>query len=190
MIFLCSLFFIVLSHELGHLLAAKWLKCGVKTFSVGFGKPFFKRKFGQTVYQLAPFLLGGYCELDHELVYSRSKYAFTNKTYKQKVIISLAGVAVNCWISLVSYLLYTITLTPFFLIFGCYSMALGVSNLLPIPCLDGFYPILFLFEKMWGKKKTYKIWEKINNKIFIILIILNVASLPYLGWMIWKGMIL
>jgi regulator of sigma E protease len=103
MIFLVSLVIIIFLHELGHLLAAKLFKCGVKTFSVGFGKPLVKWTFGKTVYQIAPILLGGFCELQDELKYTRSKYSFTNKTYIQKVIISYAGIGMNCWSALIAY---------------------------------------------------------------------------------------
>ena len=190
MILICSLIIIVFCHELGHLLAAKACKCGVKTFSVGFGKPFFVFKTKKTNYQIAPILLGGFCELKDELKYTRSKYSFTNKTYTQKVIISLAGIAVNCWMAVIAYGLYWVTYNEMFIVFGLYSMAIGLSNLLILPCLDGFYPILFLFEKRWGKKKTYRVWGSICKKWFFWLMALNILSLPYLGWLIWTGAIL
>ena len=190
MIFLVSLVIIIFLHELGHLLAAKLFKCGVKTFSVGFGKPLVKWTFGKTVYQIAPILLGGYCELQDELKYTRSKYSFTNKTYIQKVIISYAGIAMNCWSALAAYGLFWLTLNPVFIIFGFYSMIIGLSNLLPAPCLDGFYPIIFLFEKKCGKKKTYQIWGSVCKKWFFWLMVINVLSLPYLGYLIYIGKIL
>lgn len=191
MIFLVSLVIIIFLHELGHLLAAKLFKCGVKTFSVGFGRPLVKWTFGKTVYQIAPILLGGFCELQHELGYSRSKYAFTNKSYTQKVIISLAGIAVNCWTGLVGYWLFLLTGWIPFASFFIYSTLIGLSNAIPfIPCLDGSYPLIFLFEKKWGKKKTYSFWTKINSVVFKWLMILNFLSLPYLGWLIYTGKIL
>ena len=146
MILLGSLIFIILIHELGHLLAAKICKCGVKTFSVGFGKPLFKFTYNKTVYQIAPIQLGGYCELKGELDYSRSKYAFTNKTYIEKVFIALAGILMNLWSGLVSYCLFLLTHNNIFILFAFYSIVIGLSNALPIPALDGSYPIMFLFE--------------------------------------------
>jgi membrane-associated protease RseP (regulator of RpoE activity) len=67
---------------------------------------------------------------------------------------------------------------------------IGLSNLLPIPALDGGYPIAFLFEKKLGKKKFYSVISSIFQKWFFWLMVLNVVSLPYLGWLIWKGYIL
>jgi membrane-associated protease RseP (regulator of RpoE activity) len=190
MILLGSLVIIIILHEAGHLLAAKLFKCGVKTFSIGFGPKLWGFKFGKTYYQIAPILLGGYCELEKELTYSRSKYAFTNKTYTQKVIISLAGIGMNCWSAFIAYWLWYFTYNPVFLIFGVYSLMIGLSNLLPIPALDGGYPIAFLFEKKLGKKKFYSVISSIFEKWFFWLMVLNVVSLPYLGWLIWKGYVL
>lgn len=184
MILLGSLVIIIFLHELGHLLAAKMFKCGVKTFSVGFGKPLVKWTFGKTVYQIAPILLGGYCELQDELNYTRSKTSFTNKTYTQKVIISLAGIVMNCYSALVAYCLYLGFGNPVFLIFGLYSLLIGLSNALPIPALDGSYPIAFLFEKKYGKRKCYEKVKAIFAVWFKWIMVLNILSIPYLGWLL------
>jgi len=190
MILLCSLVIIIFLHELGHLLAAKLFKCGVKTFSVGFGKPLFIFKTKKTNYQIAPILLGGFCELQDELKYTRSKYSFTNKTYIQKVIISYAGIGMNCWSALAAYGLYLLTGNLMFFMFGFYSLTIGLSNALPIPALDGSYPIAFLFEKKYGKRKCYEKIQSLFGKWFKWIMILNILSLPYLVWIIYKGQIL
>ena len=190
MILLCSLIIIIFLHELGHLLAAKLFKCGVKTFSVGFGKPLFIFKTKKTNYQIAPILLGGFCELQDELKYTRSKYSFTNKTYIQKVIISYAGIGINCWSALIAYGLYLLTGNLVFFMFGFYSLTIGLSNALPIPALDGSYPIAFLFEKKYGKRKCYEKIQSLFGKWFKWIMILNILSLPYLVWIIYKGQIL
>ena len=190
MIFLVSLVIIIFLHELGHLLAAKLFKCGVKTFSVGFGKPLVKWTFGKTVYQIAPILLGGFCELQDELKYTRSKYSFTNKTYIQKVIISYAGIGMNCWSALIAYGIFLLTGNLTFVIFGFYSLMIGLSNALPIPALDGSYPIAFLFEKKFGKRKCYEKIKSLFEKWFRWIMILNILSIPYLIYIIYKGKIL
>ena len=190
MTFLCSLIFIIIIHELGHLWAAKLCKCGVKIFSVGFCRPLFQFNIGKTIYQFSPILLGGYCQLQGELEYSRSKYAFTNKTYLQKVFISLAGIAMNVISGLISYGLFLVTNNLIYLMFAYYSAIIGLSNLLPVPGLDGSYPIAFLFEKKWGKKKTYIILSAIFKKWMLWIMILNFMCIPYLIWMIISGQIL
>lgn len=190
MILLCSLIIIIFFHEMGHLLAAKLFKCDVTRFSVGFGKVLFAKKIGRTIYQLAILPMGGFCELRGEMEYTRSKFAFVNKTYTQKVIISLAGIAVNCWMAVISYWIFLFTYNEMFLIFGFYSMAIGLSNLIPMPALDGSMVIAFLFEKKIGKKKLYPILKSLFSKWFYWLMVLNIISLPYLAWLIYKGQIL
>jgi membrane-associated protease RseP (regulator of RpoE activity) len=191
MIFLFSLFFIILFHEAGHLFAAKWCKCGVTKFSVGFGKPLWSKKIKETTYQIAPLLLGGYCELFGELQYSRSKKAFTNKTYGQKCFIAYAGIIVNIITGLIAGLFGYLFHNKILFYFAYYSIVIGVSNALPfIPCLDGSFPIAFLFEKKIGKKKLYPIIKSIFGKWFFWLMLLNVLSIPYLIWMIYTGKIL
>ncbi len=58
--FVLALFILVSLHELGHFVVARL--CGIKVlrFSIGFGKPFFMRKKGDTEWALAPIPLGGY----------------------------------------------------------------------------------------------------------------------------------
>jgi membrane-associated protease RseP (regulator of RpoE activity) len=189
MTFICMLILIIIIHELGHLIAAKECKCGVKTFSIGFGKPLFSKKIGSTVYQIAPILLGGFCELQHEMNYSRSKYAFTNKTYSQKVYISYAGIIMNIISAMIAYVIYSIIHIPIFYMFAFYSLVIGVSNALPIPALDGAYPIAFIFEKKYGKKKCYEKIQSLFSKWFFWLMLLNILSIPYLVYLIWTGVI-
>ena len=190
MILLGSLVIIIFLHELGHLLAAKLFKCDVTRFSIGFGKPLFTYTWKKTIYQIAPILLGGYCELKDELKYTRSKYSFTNKTYIQKVIISYAGIAMNCWSAVISYGIFLLTGNLTFVIFGFYSLMIGLSNALPIPALDGSYPIAFLFEKKFGKRKCYEKIKSLFEKWFRWIMILNILSIPYLIYIIYKGKIL
>jgi len=185
-IFIISLFLIILTHELAHLIVAKMVGCSVLVFSIGFGKPLFKKKIGDTVYQLCPILLGGYCKLKDELNYSKSKYAFTNLRYCKKLAISLAGVTTNIILGLLALLIFNIlnsNINIYFLNFGIISLVLGISNLLPIPALDGSYPILVWLEKIYGKKKGYSIMQKMCQIGFILLMLLNV--LFFIGFSIY-----
>lgn len=54
---------LIFFHELGHFLAAKSFKVGVKTFSLGFGPRLFGFKKGTTEYQVAAFPLGGFVSM-------------------------------------------------------------------------------------------------------------------------------
>ena len=50
-------------HELGHFLFAKGFGVYVETFSIGFGRPLWKRKWGETTYQIALLPFGGYVKM-------------------------------------------------------------------------------------------------------------------------------
>lgn len=54
---------LIIVHEMGHFLAAKMVGVGVIKFAVGFGPALFKRKFGETTYQLSLIPLGGYVRM-------------------------------------------------------------------------------------------------------------------------------
>jgi len=192
--FWIALLLIVGLHELAHLVAAKLCKCRVEIFSIGFGRALFKKKIGNTIYQLAIFPLGGYCKLQNESSYSRSKYAFTNLPYSRKVAIAVAGIIVNIISGLLALALCEIILANttiiiflgrntmpifnFLWIFGYLSIALGVSNALPIPALDGCYPFLVLLEKKYGKKRGYELMTKINKIGYMVIMILNILCIP------------
>lgn len=50
-------------HELGHFLFAKLFKVEVKTFSIGFGRKLWKRRWGETEYAIGWIPFGGYVQL-------------------------------------------------------------------------------------------------------------------------------
>ncbi len=66
--FLVTLGVLVIFHELGHYLVARW--CGVKVtrFSVGFGRVVWSRRFapGGTEWALSAVPLGGYVKMADE----------------------------------------------------------------------------------------------------------------------------
>ena len=54
---------LIFIHELGHHLVAKWLKIGVTTFSLGFGRRIWGFQRGETEYRVSLIPLGGYVKL-------------------------------------------------------------------------------------------------------------------------------
>jgi regulator of sigma E protease len=54
---------VVLVHELGHFVAAKWLGVYAPRFSIGFGPALWRRRFGETEYVLAALPLGGFVRM-------------------------------------------------------------------------------------------------------------------------------
>ncbi len=55
--------FIILVHELGHFLAARWRGLVVDRFSIWFGKPIWQRKFGSVTFALGSIPAGGFVSL-------------------------------------------------------------------------------------------------------------------------------
>src|SRR4051812_29190602 len=54
---------IIIVHELGHFLAARWRGAVVEEFGVWFGKPLWRRKFGSVWYSLGSIPAGGFVKL-------------------------------------------------------------------------------------------------------------------------------
>lgn len=163
---------IVFLHELSHFIVAKLFKCNVKKFSIGFGPPIIKKKFRNTWYQIELIPFGGHCDLEGEIKFINNPKAFCNQRYRNKSIISLAGVATNIITGLIACTLFYKISFIWLYLFGYTSIYLGILNSLPIPPLDGSMIFLVLLEKKYGKVKAYFIIEKIIKtglKIFIRL---------------------
>jgi Zn-dependent protease len=127
--------------------------------------------------------------LKDELKISNDKDSFTNLPYYKKFLIAIAGCSVNIIIGIIFYFLGLKLLNFNLFYFGIISFSLGITNLLPVPALDGSYPILVWLEKKYGKEKGYKLMTKICRIGFVILMTLNIAYLPYMFYLLWKGLL-
>ena len=58
-----GLIFLIVVHELGHMLTAKALGVRVPEFGIGFGPPLLKKKIGSTTYSFRIILLGGFAKM-------------------------------------------------------------------------------------------------------------------------------
>lgn len=106
--FIVALALLIVIHEYGHFWVAR--RCGVKVlrFSVGFGKPLWRRpgKDG-TEFVIAPFPLGGYVKMlderegdvpEHEL-----HRAFNRQSLSKRIAIVVAGPLANLLFAIVAY---------------------------------------------------------------------------------------
>jgi len=59
-LFFILLLLIVITHELGHAIAALLNKVSVEAISVGMFKPYLRFKFKNTEFRFSPWLIGGY----------------------------------------------------------------------------------------------------------------------------------
>ncbi len=93
--------FLIFPHELGHFIAAKSFGVQVNEFAFGMGPAIFKKQGKETLYSIRAIPLGGYCAMEGEDTEEAgdNPRAFNNKKWWQKIIILLAGAAMNVFIA-------------------------------------------------------------------------------------------
>jgi regulator of sigma E protease len=90
-----GLIFLIIIHELGHMLTAKALGVRVPEFGVGFGPPLFKKKIGKTVYSLRIILLGGFARMAGMNDGAQGPDTFPAKAPWRRALIIFAGPFAN-----------------------------------------------------------------------------------------------
>ena len=111
---LLSLSILVILHEFGHYITAKWFKCRVEKFYLFFDPWFslFKKKVGETEYGIGWLPLGGYVKISGMIDESMDKEAmklppepweFRSKPAWQRLIIMIGGVTVNIILAFIIY---------------------------------------------------------------------------------------
>jgi regulator of sigma E protease len=88
----------VLVHEFGHFIVAKWCGVRVETFAVGFGKRVVGIRRGGTDYQINVLPLGGYVKMAGEIPgeeISNDPGELNNHPRWQRMLIALAGPVAN-----------------------------------------------------------------------------------------------
>ena len=204
---LVSLFLTVMFHELAHMIVALLCKVKVLAFSIGFGKVLLHKKLWDIDFQLRLIPFGGFCRLEGEK--GKTKTGWLTQRYSKKLAIVLAGVTANVLIAFLCYYInyksiklglfidfqlikgiFTkdyesiarlITIIPnlFLLQLGIMNLFAAVTNILPIPGLDGGFIWLFFMERIY-KEKFPKFLEKIIKIGFIFLMILQFVLLYWI----------
>lgn len=112
--FILAFSILVVLHELGHFLPAKWFGCRVDKFYLFFN-PYFslwRKKIGETEYGLGWIPLGGYVKIAGMIDESMDKeqmkqpaqsFEFRSKPAWQRLIIMLGGVTINFILALVLF---------------------------------------------------------------------------------------
>src|SRR5436190_4669641 len=111
---LLALSLLIILHEFGHYITAKWFGCRVEKFFLFFD-PWFalvKKKVGDTVYGIGWLPLGGYVKISGMIDESMDKEAmkqpakeweFRSKPAWQRLIIMLGGVIMNVLVAFIVY---------------------------------------------------------------------------------------
>ena len=113
--FILSLSLIIVLHELGHYLPAKYFKIKVEKFYLFFDINFslFKKKIGETEWGIGWLPLGGYVKIAGMIDESMDKeqmskppepWEFRSKPTWQRLIIMLGGVTVNFILAIIIYI--------------------------------------------------------------------------------------
>lgn len=115
-IFIAAIFILVLVHELGHFLAAKFFGMRVDRFSIGFPPRLFGIKKGDTDYCVSALPLGGYVKIagmiDESMddSYTQSEpqdWEYRSKPVWQRMIVITAGVIFNMILAYVIFAVIT-----------------------------------------------------------------------------------
>jgi regulator of sigma E protease len=147
---LLALSILVILHEFGHYITAKWFGCRVEKFFLFFD-PWFalvKKKVGDTIYGVGWLPLGGYVKISGMIDESMDKetmklppkeWEFRSKPAWQRLIVMLGGIIMNV---LVAFVIYAFVL----MIWGekkvpassmKYGVHIGDSTLMKIGFKDG-----------------------------------------------------
>lgn len=111
LIFLGVLFVLVLVHELGHFVVAKWTGMRVDEFGIGFPPRLFGVKKGETEYTFNLFPVGGFVKIVGEDLDDASRTdprSFTKKSKWAQGAVLLAGITMNI---VFAWLLVTVAFT-------------------------------------------------------------------------------
>lgn len=109
--FIVVLGILILVHELGHFLVAKWVGVSVLRFSLGFGPKVWGFQRGETEYRLSAVPLGGYVKMlgedqDEEVTAEQMARSFAQQKVSKRAAIVFAGPLCNV---LLAILIFTIT---------------------------------------------------------------------------------
>ncbi len=92
---------IILVHELGHFMTAKFFHMPVSEFSIGMGPQVYSYETKMTTYSFRAIPLGGYVTIEGMEVDSEVEGGFATKSPYQRFIVLIAGVCMNFLFALV-----------------------------------------------------------------------------------------
>ena len=98
---------LIIIHELGHFLAARWMGVRVERFSIGFPPTIYRKKIGETEFQISAIPLGGYVKMAGMLDESMDAEVtgapdeFSSKPVWRRIVIITGGVIMNLFLAIV-----------------------------------------------------------------------------------------
>lgn len=113
LIFIVILLILVIVHEFGHFIVAKWTNMRVDEFAFGFPPKLFGKKIGETTYSINALPIGGYVSIwgengseedGAEGGAKNSPRAFGNRPAWAQLLVLVAGVTMNMLLALVIFI--------------------------------------------------------------------------------------
>lgn len=96
LVFILTISFLILVHELGHFSVARLFGVRVEEFAFGFPPRLWSKKIGDTLYSINLFPIGGFTKLyGEEGKHKKEKDSYSTKPWWQKFCIGIAGVFAN-----------------------------------------------------------------------------------------------
>ena len=186
--FVLTIGILVVIHEYGHYQVARW--CGIKVlrFSVGFGKPLYKRTSAKsgTEFIIATIPLGGYVKMldERELKEERNdpknheapiqyteeelKQAFNRKTVYQRIMVVLAGPLANLLLAILLYwLLFMAGVTGLKPLIG-YVVPDSLASKANMKKGDTIYKIDGEYVKTWQDARWILLNKSLEKKSVLI----------------------
>lgn len=101
-IFIAVLAVLILVHELGHFLLARWFGIAVEEFGIGFPPSLAKFKKGKTIYSINWLPLGGFVKIKGEQgEHAEEPDSFAHKKIWQRSLVISAGVIMNVFLTMI-----------------------------------------------------------------------------------------
>lgn len=117
LLFIAVLFTLILVHEFGHFITAKWSKMYVEEFAIGFPPRIFSWVKGETRYALNILPIGGYVKIlgengEGEIPGVDKARSFASRPRRYQALVLIAGVAMNIITAWVIFYAVAIIGTP------------------------------------------------------------------------------
>ena len=114
LLFIAILFAIVMLHEFGHFVTAKWAGMKVTEYFVGFGPRLWSVRRGETEYGVKAIPAGGYVRITgftstEEVPEEDEARAYRQQPFHQRIIVASAGSAMHFLIAFVLALILVLT---------------------------------------------------------------------------------
>ncbi|MCX7770607.1 MAG: RIP metalloprotease RseP [Proteobacteria bacterium] len=151
---------LILVHEFGHYVVARFINVKVLKFSLGFGPKIFGIKGKETEYLISAVPLGGYVKLygeeSEDEVLEEPERAFSNQTPLKKIAIVISGPLFNFFFAIILFILFNI--------FGFQTLSNVVGDV-----KEGYPAYVAGLQKndriVKINEKNVKTWEEISSII-------------------------